>query len=397
MARQVIWTCMVSLVFGMVGFRANSICAVYGMDTVRLYASSDLADLPNLVDCLTDPGVLPAPTGIMTVQQCLDLFDFNADNDVDLGDSATWLQVVQDCPAEFQECVTGDCQNELACFGNGLCSGNACVCDGGWIGTRCSAACDGGADNSFCLNQSIQCLGQGICFENLVDDQMGNNLSCYSCTCDTLAEKLGGDTSTISYVGPQCECAGAGARLDHAVEASLEYQPTYECVTDPFGGGSCNVSPFDIRPGGLEELTFEFWFRIDFADHLWNVPLLSKHGCIPSQWNQPSTCIKYLNWEIHVGVPQGLSSQQLYFFATEGDRHGIGGTSNGYDATNAGPIWHHAAVVYSSAANTIDFYEEGVWAGVASTSELNASVPALGFVSNVGPITIGGLQSISPS
>lgn len=48
----------------------------------------DLDDAADFVDCLAGPGATPAPAGPITVQQCLDAFDFDADKDVDGADAA---------------------------------------------------------------------------------------------------------------------------------------------------------------------------------------------------------------------------------------------------------------------------------------------------------------------
>ncbi|HRX87210.1 MAG TPA: hypothetical protein P5572_19460, partial [Phycisphaerae bacterium] len=51
----------------------------------------DIADHAFLADCLTGPGVLPAPTTTgASVSQCLIAFDADDDNDVDLSDAATF-------------------------------------------------------------------------------------------------------------------------------------------------------------------------------------------------------------------------------------------------------------------------------------------------------------------
>ncbi|MHC5111932.1 MAG: cytochrome-c peroxidase [Planctomycetota bacterium] len=48
--------------------------------------SERLADYPTFVDCLSGPGLAPDPTAPLTIADCLDLYDADGDDDVDLHD-----------------------------------------------------------------------------------------------------------------------------------------------------------------------------------------------------------------------------------------------------------------------------------------------------------------------
>lgn len=50
----------------------------------------DIADYAELADCLSGPDTTPSPTPPTTVQQCLSVFDFDADEDIDLQDAASF-------------------------------------------------------------------------------------------------------------------------------------------------------------------------------------------------------------------------------------------------------------------------------------------------------------------
>ena len=49
-----------------------------------------------LAACLFGPGVLPQPLPPLTVGECLDVFDWDSDNDVDLTDFASFQAAITD-------------------------------------------------------------------------------------------------------------------------------------------------------------------------------------------------------------------------------------------------------------------------------------------------------------
>ncbi len=377
MARQwLVFACLVTQAFGVVRVHANSVVGPHSTNHVQLSAFGDIADLPNLADCLAGPGALPAPSGMLTAQQCLDLFDFNNDNDVDLDDSAVWLQVVQACTPEFQDCATGDCLNELACVGNGNCSDSACACDDGWIGGRCSISCDGGDGMEACLLTGSICGGHGFCpCDNPVNDLFGQSVQCCRCQCfDVYAG--------WPYVGSSCECGGSGAHFGDVPDSSVEFQPSY--AINPISL-ACSVGPHDITWTGAYGRSFEIWFRLA----TYNQTLLTKYGCPQATTTACSPSSKSANWVISVGNAIGSDNGRTIRFGS------------GTNWVSSQPVdhvpnqWHHVAVVVQDqpGMNNTEVY-------IYIDGELDTSNTEWQTVSrpNCGPIIIGRFDDpITPS
>ncbi|MCH7924104.1 MAG: hypothetical protein IIC51_01080 [Planctomycetes bacterium] len=55
--------------------------------------NTNLTDYVSFFDCAAGPGLLPDPPAPITSQQCLDTFDFDHDNDVDLHDLGGFANV----------------------------------------------------------------------------------------------------------------------------------------------------------------------------------------------------------------------------------------------------------------------------------------------------------------
>ena len=55
--------------------------------------TTDLTDYASFFDCAAGPDQLPDPPAPITPQQCLDTFDFDNDNDVDLHDFGVFADV----------------------------------------------------------------------------------------------------------------------------------------------------------------------------------------------------------------------------------------------------------------------------------------------------------------
>ncbi len=52
-----------------------------------------MVDYVSFADCAAGPDVLPDPLQPITPQQCLDAFDFDNDNDVDLHDYGVFADI----------------------------------------------------------------------------------------------------------------------------------------------------------------------------------------------------------------------------------------------------------------------------------------------------------------
>lgn len=72
------------------------------MADVNAFQSADLEDYSIFADCMAGPGIPPSPNPPMTTQACLDAFDLDGDDDVDLFDFTGFLAIYagpicQDC------------------------------------------------------------------------------------------------------------------------------------------------------------------------------------------------------------------------------------------------------------------------------------------------------------